>query len=397
MKTHYEYIVLGCGGIGSGALYWLARRAGGEVLGLEQFQLFHPNGGSHDYSRIIRLAYDHEAYARLAPHTYTAWATLEEESGVRVVTKTGGVVMAPGGSQFKHLIDSYAQAMSATGSPYERFGGDELMRRYPQFHFDHEVDVIFQADTGIADPSQGNAAHIGMARYYGAAILDHRRVTGLQPFDGGVDVQTGSGMFTCRKLIVAAGAWTDPVLASVGMALRITVTQEQVTYYATPNLREFGIGRFPVFIWEDPAEAVYGFPVYGEVATKAAIDASGPSVTADTRTFEPDVARERRLESWLGRYLPGFLGPKLYTKTCLYDMPRDRHFVLDALPGHPQILVFCGAGHAYKFASLVGKILSQLAIDEGTAYPIAAFTLQRPAISDPHYPPVFQTLDTPSP
>lgn len=46
MKTNYEYIVLGCGGIGSGAAYWLARRAGSEVLGLEQFTLGHDHGGS---------------------------------------------------------------------------------------------------------------------------------------------------------------------------------------------------------------------------------------------------------------------------------------------------------------------------------------------------------------
>jgi sarcosine oxidase len=70
-------------------------------------------------------------------------------------------------------------------------------------------------------------------------------------------------------------------------------------------------------------------------------------------------------------------------------MPRDRNFVIDALPEHPQILVCVGAGHAYKFASLLGKILSELAVDGRTDYPIAPFTLRRPAITDPNYPPVF--------
>ena len=54
MQTHFEYIVLGCGGIGSAALYWLSRRAGADVLGIEQFQLFHHNGGTQNRSRIIR-------------------------------------------------------------------------------------------------------------------------------------------------------------------------------------------------------------------------------------------------------------------------------------------------------------------------------------------------------
>ena len=86
MKRDYDYIVLGCGGIGSGTAYWLARRAGAEVLGLEQFELGHHHGGSQDYSRIIRLTYHHADYTRLTPHTYTAWARLEEESAVRIET-----------------------------------------------------------------------------------------------------------------------------------------------------------------------------------------------------------------------------------------------------------------------------------------------------------------------
>jgi sarcosine oxidase len=384
MKTEYKYIVLGCGGIGSGAAYWLARRAGAEVLGLEQFELGHVHGGSQDHSRIIRLTYHHENYTRLTPHTYTAWAALEAESAVRVVTKTGGIELALRDSPYRQDIEIYAGAMDATGIPYERFGGDEVRRRFPQFRLDREVDALYQADTGIADPAKGNAAHIGMARFYGATILERCGVESIRPFEGGVDVKTRAGTFTCQGLVITAGAWVDQVLADLGLSLGVTVTQEQVTYYATPNLKEFSIGNFPIFIWHGEA-SYYGFPVYGEVATKAAIDATGPAVTPQTRTYEADEAREQKVEAWLKQYIPGFLGPKLYTKTCLYAMPKDRNFVIDRVPAHPQIIVCNGAGHAYKFAGLLGKILSQLAIDGRTKYPIEPFSLQRPAISDPNY------------
>jgi sarcosine oxidase len=388
MKTNYEYIVLGCGGIGSGTAYWLARQAGAEVLGLEQFELGHHHGGSQDHSRIIRLTYHHADYTRLTPHTYTAWATLDDESAVQVVTKTGSVELARRDSPHHREIDIYAAAMDAANIPYERVDGAEVMRRYPQFHLEQEVDALIQADTGIADAAKGNAAHIAMARYYGATILDHCGVQALHPFGGGVEVVTGSGRFSCRRLLITAGAWTDQVLANMGISLRLTVTQEQVTYYATPNLREFAIGNFPIFIWHGD-DVIYGFPVYGEVATKVAIDASGPVVTTASRTYEADPIREERVETWLKQYIPGFLGPKLYTKTCLYDMPRDRNFVIDSLPEYPQIMVCVGAGHAYKFAGLLGKILSELAVDDQTNYPIAPFTLQRPAIIDPNFEPLF--------
>ena len=109
----------------------------------------------------------------------------------------------------------------------------------------------------------------------------------------------------------------------------------------------------------------------------------------DTRTFEPNERVRENLYGFLERYITGFAGPELYSKTCLYDMPPDREFVLGALPEHPQISVFVGAGHGFKFASLVGKILSELAVHDKTQYPIGAFRADRPALTDPSYEPVF--------
>jgi len=115
-KANYEVVVLGCGGIGSGAAYWLARRAGSEVLGLEQAALSHPHGGSQDHSRIIRLTYHHQDYTRLTPHAYTAWAVLEQESAVPVVTRTGSVELALKYGPHQRDIEAYASAMDAPPS-----------------------------------------------------------------------------------------------------------------------------------------------------------------------------------------------------------------------------------------------------------------------------------------
>lgn len=66
-------------------------------------------------------------------------------------------------------------------------------------------------------------------------------------------------------------------------------------------------------------------------------------------------------------------------------MSPDRGFVLDVLPEHSQILVAVGAHHAFKFACLMGKILGELALEDKTSYPIEAFRLDRPALTDPDY------------
>jgi sarcosine oxidase len=306
-----------------------------------------------------------------------------------VITKTGSIQLSPLDHPKVGEVADYADAMDAADIDYDRIDADEVMRRFPQFTLRKPVDALYQADTGIADAIKGNAAHVAVARLHGATILDRCPVRSIEPNGEGVVVDTEQGTFTGRNLVVTAGAWTQSLLSSLGIELHLTVTQEQVTYYATPHIAEFAVGRFPIFI-SHADESIYGFPVYGEVATKVGIDASGPAVTPKTRTYEPDLERERRQEVWLEENIPRFLGPKMYTKTCLYTMPKDRSFIIDRLPDHPQVILCVGAGHAYKFAGLFGKILSELAIDGKTDHPIDPFVLDRPAITDPDYPAQFR-------
>jgi sarcosine oxidase len=161
-----------------------------------------------------------------------------------------------------------------------------------------------------------------------------------------------------------------------------------VTYYATPNLSDFAIGGFPIFMWHG-AHNFYGFPIYGEVATKLGQHMGGHEVTAETRDFEPDPIRIERQREFLSRHVPGFLGPELHTKTCLYTIPPDHNFVIDTLPDCPQIAVAIGAGHAYKFASLIGRILCELMTDGSTLLPIEDFRIERPALTDPAFEKAF--------
>jgi len=387
MKTAYEFAVVGIGGIGSGAVYWLAREAGTEVLGLEQFALGHDHGASQDHSRIIRLSYHAPEYTALTPHTYDVWAEVEAESGVQIVTKCGGVDIAPEGAG--EVLDQYASAMSARGIPFDDLAATEAMERFPQFRLNPGSRVLHQAESGLCDPRKAIPTQVALARARGATILDNTPVRRLVSTADGAEIHTDKGVFHARHVVVAANAWTNDVLRETGTRIPLTITQEQVTYFATPNLRDFAPDRFPIWIWHGP-ESFYGFPVYGEVATKAGLDVGGDVVTTETRAYAPNPRPYQKLVAFLERHIPGSLGPDLYTKSCLYTMPPDRNFVIDRLPEHPQIIVAQGAAHAFKFSSLIGKITSQLATAGETTYPIGAFTLNRPALTDPTYPTEFR-------
>ena len=80
MQT-YDTIVVGVGGMGSAAVYHLAKR-GQRVWALNSTMFRTSSASSHGISRIIRLAYyEHPSYVPLLHRAYELWWALERTSG----------------------------------------------------------------------------------------------------------------------------------------------------------------------------------------------------------------------------------------------------------------------------------------------------------------------------
>jgi sarcosine oxidase len=377
-----DVIVLGLGGIGSAAAYWLSMR-GARVIGLEQFELGHDRGESQDHSRIIRLSYHDPRYVRLAQATYDSWAEVERESGDRLVIRTGGLDLYPAGGMIEQ--DAYTSAMDACGVSYERWNADETMRRYPQFTLDEDVETIFQEQSGIAAAARANAAHQRLALGYGADLREGARVEAIETSGDEVSVRADGRTLRAAKLIVCAGPWTNDALAHLGLQLNLDVTREQVIYLEPLATDPFEPERFPIWIWmDDPS--YYGFPVFGEPAVKVAQDAGGRITTADTRTFETDEENRERVLEFTRRTIPHALGRERYVKTCLYTMPPDRDFIVDRVPGQDRVLLCVGAGHAFKFSTQLGRVLADLALDGETPHDLSLFRADRGILTEPNAP-----------
>lgn len=389
MTRGYSHIVIGAGAIGSAAAYWLARAGAERVLVLEQFEPGHPFGSSGDHSRIIRRAYHRDDYTALTDAMFAAWAEVEERSGLKVYTKTGGIDLAAAGSAGAAEIDQYRQAMDAAGIRYDELTIDDIRAHYPQWKVSDDTIGIHQADGGILDIRRSVSAHVSLARAAGVEFRSGVVVTGVRVTPHGVSVTTQEGSFDGDHLVVAAGSWLGDLMPDLGLSFDLTLSQEQVGYFSSPNLADFTPDRFPIWI-HHADEVHYGFPVYGEAAVKLARDMRGRFISPSERSFVPDDTEPHLLRDFLRAHLPGADGPLLMSKTCVYDMPADRDFVLDTIPGHPHVAVFNGAGHAGKFASLVGRILAELLTVGRTEHDISAFSLRRPAIVDPDFVPVFR-------
>jgi sarcosine oxidase len=373
----FDVAVIGLGGLGSGAAYWAARR-GASVLGLERFELGHERGASQDHSRIIRLSYHTPGYVRFAQDAYAAWADVEDASEDELVIRTGGTDLYPP-SAADRLAD-YTGALEEVGIGYELMDAAEAMRRWPQWRVDDDVRVVFQEASGIAAAARANAAHRRVAEASGAELHPNARVTQVRDAGGEYELVTEAGTFRAERLILAADAWTNEVLAQLWRRINLTVTQEQVHYYASTDLDAFSPERFPIWIWMGQP-SFYGFPAFGEAGAKIGWDAGGREVTGDARSFEPDETYAKALDDFMREHLPGGFGPYLVQKTCLYTMTPDRDFVIDLIPGHERAAVGQGAAHAFKFASVIGKSLVELVFDGKAQSDVSAWSIDREVLT----------------
>jgi sarcosine oxidase len=378
-RREWDVIVVGLGAIGSAAAYWASTRPGSRVLGLEQFELGHANGASADHSRIIRLSYHRPDYVRLAKRAFETWTAVEGEADERIVTVTGGLDLWPAEPAIP-MVD-YTASLAAEAVPFEILDATEVMRRWPQWHLSDDVTAMWQSRAGLADPYRGNAAHRRLAVARGATLVDRTPVTAIRPVGGAYEVDAGGASHTAGRVILTADAWTNELLAAFDCRLPLTVTKEQVTYFAAADPDAFAPDRFPVWIWMDEP-SFYGIPTYGEAGPKAAQDAGGQPTTAETRTFERDEAMYERVRRFVETYLPSAAGPELLTKTCLYTLTPDRDFVIDRIPGAPGVIVGLGAGHGFKFASVLGRVLVELAFDGASPSDgeLGAFRIDRPIL-----------------
>jgi sarcosine oxidase len=361
-----RFAVLGLGGIGSGVAYWLARRAGGDVVGLEQLELGHRHGASEDHSRIIRRSYHTPGYVRLAEEAYRAWAELEREAEHSLVLRTGGLDLFPDGAVIP--IEDYTSSMRAKGVAFEELDGADVMDRWPQWRVAPGVRALFEEDGGLVAASRANEAHRRLAREHGALLRERAAVVRINESGGEIDLEAGDERVTCERLVVCADAWTNEVLAMLDVApLPLTLTKEQVVYMRSPG-RDFHPDRFPIWIWmDDPC--FYGFPEFGEPAPKVAQDVGGPELSDPRRRdHEPDPSALERVLRFVDEHLPP-----------------DRDFVLDTVPGHPNVLLIQGAAHGFKFAPLFGQIAADLFLHGTTEHDLTPFRFDRELlqIADP--------------
>lgn len=371
--TRLDVVVVGLGALGSATAYALAK-GGASVAAFEQYDLGHVRGASHDTSRILRRSYHLPAYVKLADAAYRDWADLEAAVGERLVTRTGGLTFCSPTSVVG--IDRYTSSLDAHDVPYRVLDRADLDATYPQFEVPADVVALHQQDGSVVPAGRTTTILQMLAREQGAQLHAGCKVYALDPMDGGgVVVSTQAGRFIADRVVVCADAWTNALLEPLGARLPLVTTLEQVTYFAVADPSAFAPGRFPIWVWDEEV-CYYGFPCFGEPTVKAARDCSGIVFDVEDRSFVPVPERLAELTAFVGDVLPA-VGRPLRTVTCQYTLTPDRDFVLGPVPGHPDILLALGMGHAFKFAPTIGRVMAELVTTGTTSEDVSAFQAGR--------------------
>jgi sarcosine oxidase len=372
VSEKFDVIVIGLGAVGSATVFQLAKR-GAHVLGIDRFAPPHKHGSSHGETRITRLACgEGPVYTQFARRSHEIWRELERETGERLLLQNGLLVISGAGQRASaHGNPSFLQASIdaavENSVSHEVLSDAAIRQRFPAFKVANGDSAYYEAEAGILFPEEGVRVQLQAALTHGAQLNTDEIVERFNATETGVDVVTNKATYRTDKIVLSAGPWLPDFLPKP-LARRFTIRRQVLLWFALKDGEPTECYRpdaFPVFYWQLPRkQALYGFPWIDtdEPAIKVATEQYDDTTTADTvdRNVTPDEIAAVYNE-YVADFMPGVSSRCIKSATCLYTCTEDTHFVVDALPGNPRVIVASPcSGHGFKHSPAIGEAIAEL-------------------------------------
>lgn len=372
--NHYDVIVIGVGGMGSAATYHLAKR-GCDVLGLEQFDIPHQKGSNHGVTRIIRKAYfENPAYVPLLHRAYDLWETLQEKQGRQLLHLHGSITAGrPGEENFEGAI----QACEEHDLPYDVLTSEYLTNQFPGYQLPPDFNAVYQPNSGFLASDRCLVAHVEQAFKNGGEIHAREKVLDWSVTSEGVQVESEDHDYTADRLVISAGPWARELVDDLqGQA---TPERQVLGWFQPEEPAHFTPKQFPIFTATLDEGPYYGFPAFEVPGFKFGLHHHlEQDTTPETLDDTPLPEDEQVLRDVAEEYFPTGAGPTMRLATCMYTNSPDEQFIIDTHPDHQEVVMAAGfSGHGYKFCSVVGEILADLAIEGETDHPTDLFRFDR--------------------
>lgn len=380
----FDVVVIGLGIHGAATVHELARR-GVRVLGIDMAEPPNARGSSNGRTRIIREAYFEGAiYVPLVQRAWDLWSELEELSGTVLCRTTGGVSVGPPDGE---LVRGALASAQEHGIEHELLTADQLRLRFPALlpHADHVA--VYEPRAGVLLVEPCIRTLLRLAAGYGAVLRTGCAVENWRSDGDDVVITTTQGKVRARQLVIAAGAWLNPVLAmdtspgNVPLQLPLDI-ERQVPHWFAPAAGSHGRFRAetcPLTLLEyDVGRYIYTLPDVGH-GIKAGIHHEGEITSAQEIDREVRWSDEQRLRALVEQWLPGATDRVVAAEVCLYTNTRDGHFIVDRHPAHDNVLLLSPcSGHGFKFGPAIGEVAAELVVDGESWADLTAFSAGRP-------------------
>ena len=372
-RPSFDCIVLGLGAMGSSTAYQLALK-GKKVLGLEQFTCAHDRGSSHGETRLIRKAYfEHPDYVPLLERSYQLWKELELRSGKKLLHETGLVIF--GEEKKSQVLQGVRLSSRQYGIPLEEWDYKTIQKRFPQANVSPAFIGLYESSGGYLEVENCVRVFCEQADQLGAELHFEEPVISWQKTEYGFEVTTSKVTYYAQQLVITTGSWNGRLLKLANPFLKVHRAPLFWCESQGKFKKEKGV---PCFAFDVPEGFFYGFTESGGEVKIALHQPLGlvEDPSREDRSVKPEEAKP--VTDFVAKYLKDINPEPTRGVISFYTLSPDTHFILDAIPDCPGGFWAGGfSGHGFKFASLIGEVLSDWVIDGKTRSPVQFLAMER--------------------
>ena len=370
MKNNADVIIVGGGIIGCATAYNLAKE-GSSVIVLESDASIGNGGSSRNGGGVRQSGRDPRELPLAMYAVENIWPTLSEELGVDVEYHKEGNLRLGKTEHHKEILQGLTDRAVALGLGVKMIDGKEVREINP--YLSDEVSCASWCPTdGHANPLTATLGYYSAARRLGVQFYTGQEVIEIKKIKGQARmVVTAKDVFEGSRIIVAAGYASRKILGTVGIDVPMSNDLiEALVTEAEPQMFPQMLGTADADFYGHQTN--HGSFVFGGASGYETVNKdNGHNMTSSITA--PAICRG------IMKYIPKLADAKIDRTWAGYeDVSIDGVPVLGKIDEVPGLIVACAfTGHGFGISPIVGRLLSETALDKKTTLDISAFRYDR--------------------
>jgi glycine/D-amino acid oxidase-like deaminating enzyme len=371
MKKTADAVIVGGGVMGCSILFNLAARGMTNTVLLERDVL--ASGSTSRSQAILRMHYSNEVTTRLAWDSLRLLKEFEQLTGnPSGYVRTGYSLIV--GEHDRPALEANVAMQKGVGVDTDVVSASDVAEIAPVVAVRDNEAFAYEPESGYADPYSVSTGFAWRARELGAALREGDPVRSIEMKSGRVAaVITADARIETPVAVIAAGPWSKPLLAGIGVEVPLTTVRHQVITLRRPDQQVPDHPTIGDVVNDLSARPDVGHMTWIGVGEEEFV---GP----DEYNHGVDMNMVARASTGLTTRMPG-MAHSLFRGgwSGLFTVTPDWHPILDRVAGIDGLYCAVGfSGHGFKLSPMIGVVMSELILDgESTSIDISMLGLDR--------------------